>query len=204
MLFYANLDIWQHLLLTPLSEMSFPLLWNPWSQFNVSSYLVSLNSATPYYVSTSTLSCLSGVGLLSCLFHPYLISRSVHLAPSSYSPFTCLPLLLETRHAYCPPAHTVPRSLLSLVPPLTFACFFFCTPYRASPSFSYVRLDVRIAAAKAGSLLATRMKKVDSHLAVVTGAVILAHEDVEKRTETFLEMLSKGQTLEKRLSCVSV
>lgn len=55
------------------------------------------------------------------------------------------------------------------------------------------RLDVRIAAAKDGSLLATRTRKVDSHLAVVAGAVILAHEDVEKRTQTFLEMLGKGQ-----------
>lgn len=52
---------------------------------------------------------------------------------------------------------------------------------------------MRIAAAKDGSLLATRMRKVDSHLAVVAGAVILAHEDVEKRTQTFLEMLGKGE-----------
>lgn len=37
---------------------------------------------------------------------------------------------------------------------------------------------------------------MDSHLAVVAGAVILAHEDVEKRTETFVEMLGKGELAE--------
>lgn len=52
---------------------------------------------------------------------------------------------------------------------------------------------MRIAAAKDGSLLAERTKKVDSHLAVVAGAVILAHEDVDKRSQTFLEMLGKGK-----------
>ena len=52
---------------------------------------------------------------------------------------------------------------------------------------------MRIAKAKDGSLLATRTKKVDSHLAVVTGAVVLAHEDVEKRKETFVEMVAKGE-----------
>lgn len=55
------------------------------------------------------------------------------------------------------------------------------------------RLDKRIAAAKDGSLLATRKRKVDSHLAVVAGAVIVAHEDVEERVQTFLEMLGKGE-----------
>ncbi|CAM9454182.1 unnamed protein product [Ectocarpus sp. 8 AP-2014] len=64
-------------------------------------------------------------------------------------------------------------------------------------------LDVRIAAAKDGSLLATRMRKVDSHLAVVAGAVILAHEDVEKRTQTFLEMLGKGLLPPKELLATS-
>ncbi|CAM9661677.1 unnamed protein product, partial [Laminaria digitata] len=64
-------------------------------------------------------------------------------------------------------------------------------------------LDVRIAAAKDGSLLATRTRKVDSHLAVVAGAVILAHEDVEKRTETFLEMLGKGLLPPKELLVTS-
>lgn len=53
---------------------------------------------------------------------------------------------------------------------------------------------MRIAAAKDGSLLATKTRKVDSHLAVVAGAVILAHEDVEERRETFLDMLGKGET----------
>lgn len=54
---------------------------------------------------------------------------------------------------------------------------------------------MRIAAAKDGSLLATRTQKVDSHLAVVTGAVVLAHEDVHKRKEAFVEMVGKGKRL---------
>lgn len=54
---------------------------------------------------------------------------------------------------------------------------------------------MRIAAAKDGSLLATRTQKVDSHLAVVTGAVVLAHEDVHKRREAFVEMVGKGKCL---------
>lgn len=58
-----------------------------------------------------------------------------------------------------------------------------------------IRLDARIAAAKDGSLLATRKRRVDSHLAVVAGAVILAHEDVEERLQTFLQMLGKGELL---------
>lgn len=52
---------------------------------------------------------------------------------------------------------------------------------------------MRIAGAKDGSLLAKRMRKVDSHLAVVAGAVILAHEDVEQRMQTFVEVLGKGE-----------
>lgn len=54
------------------------------------------------------------------------------------------------------------------------------------------RLDARIAAAKDGSLLATHKRKVDKHLAVIAGAVIVAHEDVEERVKTFLDMLGKG------------
>lgn len=73
-----------------------------------------------------------------------------------------------------------------------FVFFPFLLPF-FNFQFSIFRLDVRIAAAKDGSLLATRTRKVDSHLAVVAGAVILAHEDVEKRTQAFLEMLGKGE-----------
>ncbi|CAM9757307.1 unnamed protein product, partial [Sphacelaria rigidula] len=64
-------------------------------------------------------------------------------------------------------------------------------------------LDARIAAAKDGSLLATRKRRVDSHLAVVAGAVILAHEDVEERLQTFLQMLGKGLLPPKELLATS-
>lgn len=74
-----------------------------------------------------------------------------------------------------------------------FSCWCWC--YRClSCSPLIERLDARIAAAKDGALLAKRNRKVDSHLAVVAAAVILAHEDVEERQQTFLQMLGKGET----------